>query len=49
MVFVNLDYVVRDLIFMLCDSEIKISEVWSTSDQTLKSQVSTGLQQRPGT
>lgn len=44
MVFVNLDCAVRDLICMLCDREIKISEVQSTSDQRLKSQVSIGLQ-----
>lgn len=35
-VFVNLDYVVRDLICMLCDSEVKISEVQRSSDQRLK-------------
>lgn len=44
MVFVNIVCVVRDLISMLCDREIKISEVQSTSDQRLKSQVTIGLQ-----
>lgn len=41
-IFVNLDCVVRDLICMLCDSEIMISAVCSTSDQRLKSHVRTG-------